>query len=134
LHGAGASNRIERLRESKDKYEQTRGNIEFEGAGGYNKIYSDIAHGNISFSGAGGYNEISRIGEESDSYDKALEYAKAKEIVLTTAKMGVSKPQQVTGIKSTTEPNTYLFAFADEMYTKISKVQLRNDPETNKLS
>ncbi|MBD2809639.1 MARTX multifunctional-autoprocessing repeats-in-toxin holotoxin RtxA [Xenorhabdus sp. Vera] len=134
LHGAGASNRIERLRESKDKYEQTRGNIEFEGAGGYNKIYSDIAHGNISFSGAGGYNEISRIGEDSDSYDKALEYAKAKEIVLTTAKMGVSKPQQVTGIKSTTEPNTYLFAFADEMYTKINKVQLRNDPETNKLS
>ncbi|MGV7963887.1 MARTX multifunctional-autoprocessing repeats-in-toxin holotoxin RtxA [Photorhabdus tasmaniensis] len=134
LHGAGASNRIERSRGSKDKYEQTRGNIEFEGAGGYNKIYSDIAHGNISFSGTGGYNEISRIGEDSDSYSQALEYTKAKEIVLTTAKMGVQKPQQVIGIKSTTEPNTYLFAFADEMYTKISKVQLRNDPETDKLS
>ncbi|SFU67752.1 MARTX multifunctional-autoprocessing repeats-in-toxin holotoxin RtxA [Xenorhabdus koppenhoeferi] len=134
LHGAGASNRIERLRDSKDKYEQTRGNIEFEGVGGYNKIYSDIAHGNISFSGAGGYNEISRIGEDSDSYDKALEYAQAEEIVLTTAKMRVQKPQQVTGIKSTTEPNTYLFAFADGEYTKISKVQLRNDPETGKLN
>ncbi|NHB98291.1 MARTX multifunctional-autoprocessing repeats-in-toxin holotoxin RtxA [Photorhabdus stackebrandtii] len=134
LHGAGASNRIERLRGSKDEYKQTRGNIEFEGAGGYNKIYSDIAHGNISFSGAGGYNEISRIGEDSDSHNKALEYTKAREIVLTTAKMGVKKPQQVTGIKSTTELNTYLFAFADEKYTKISKVQLRNDPETDKLS
>ncbi|CAQ85115.1 MULTISPECIES: MARTX multifunctional-autoprocessing repeats-in-toxin holotoxin RtxA [Photorhabdus] len=134
LHGAGASNRIERLRESKDKYEQTSGNIEFEGAGGYNQIYSDIAHGDISFFGAGGYNEISRIGEDSDSYDKALEYAKAEEIVLATAKMGANKPQQVTGIKSTIEPNTYLFAFADEKSTKISKVQLRNDPETGKLN
>ncbi|MBS9444233.1 MARTX multifunctional-autoprocessing repeats-in-toxin holotoxin RtxA [Photorhabdus heterorhabditis] len=134
LHGAGASNRIERLRESKDKYEQTRGNIEFEGAGAYNKIYSDIAHGNINFAGSGGYNEISRIGEDSYSYDKALEYTQVEEIVLTTAKMGVQKRQQVTGIKSTTEPNTYLFAFADEKETKISKVQLRNDPETRKLS
>ncbi|WP_036771317.1 MARTX multifunctional-autoprocessing repeats-in-toxin holotoxin RtxA [Photorhabdus australis] len=134
LHGAGASNRIQRLRDSKDKYEQTRGNIEFEGAGGYNQIYSDIAHGNISFSGAGGYNKISRIGGDGDSYDKALEYTKAEEIVLTTVKMGIQKPQQVTGIKSTTEPNTYLFAFADEKETKISKVQLRNDPGTGKLN
>ncbi|WP_118985398.1 MARTX multifunctional-autoprocessing repeats-in-toxin holotoxin RtxA [Photorhabdus sp. CRCIA-P01] len=134
FQGAGASNRIERLRDSKDKYEQTRGNIDFEGAGGYNKVYSDIAHGNIRFSGSGGYNEISRIGEDSDSYNKALGYASAEEIVLITAKMGSQKPQQVTAIKSTTESNTYLFAFADGKYTKISKVQLKNDPKTNKLS
>ncbi|NHB62015.1 MARTX multifunctional-autoprocessing repeats-in-toxin holotoxin RtxA [Photorhabdus sp. RW14-46] len=134
FQGAGASNRIERLRDSKDKYGQTRGNIEFEGAGGYNKVYSDIAHGNIRFSGSGGYNEISRIGEDSDSYNKALGYASAEKIVLITAKMGSQKPQQVTAIKSTTESNTYLFAFADGKYTKISKVQLKNDPKTNKLS
>ncbi|KTL60633.1 hypothetical protein AA106_12080 [Photorhabdus laumondii subsp. laumondii] len=137
LHGAGASNRIERLRQNQDQYEQTHGNIEFEGTGGYNRIYSDIAHGDITFEGAGAYNEISRIGEDSDSRNEALEYAKAEEIVLTTAMMGgswIQQSQQVTGIKSTAEPDTYLFAFADEMYTKISKVQLRNDPETGKLS
>ncbi|MCC8466062.1 MARTX multifunctional-autoprocessing repeats-in-toxin holotoxin RtxA [Photorhabdus bodei] len=137
LHGAGASNRIERLRQSQDQYGQTHGNIEFEGAGGYNRIYSDVAHGDITFDGAGAYNEISRIGADSGSRDGTLEYAKAEEIVLTTATMGgswIQQSKQVTGIKSIIEPNTYLFAFADEMYTKISKVQLRNDPETGKLN
>ncbi|MQL46524.1 MARTX multifunctional-autoprocessing repeats-in-toxin holotoxin RtxA [Photorhabdus khanii] len=137
LHGAGASNRIERLRQNRDKYEQTHGNIEFAGVGGYNQIYSDIAHGNINFTGAGAYNEISRIGEYNGSRDDALEYAKAEEIVLTSAIMGGSQIQQsqsVIGIKSTTESDTYLFAFADEISTKVSKVQLRNDPETGKLS
>lgn len=137
LHGAGASNRIERLRQSQDQYGQTHGNIEFEGAGGYNRIYSDVAHGDITFDGAGAYNEISRIDADSGSRDGTLEYAKAEEIVLITATIGgscIQQSQQVTGIKSTIEPNTYLFAFADEMYTKISKVQLRNDPETGKLN
>ncbi|MCC8459591.1 MARTX multifunctional-autoprocessing repeats-in-toxin holotoxin RtxA [Photorhabdus aegyptia] len=138
LHGAGASNRIERLRQSQDQYGRTHGNIEFEGAGGYNRIYSDVAHGDISFDGAGAYNEISRIGVDSGSRDGALEYAKAEEIVLTTATIGgkwlqQSQHQQVIGIKSTVEPNTYLFALADEMYTKLVKVQLQNDPETGKL-
>ncbi|MCW7547754.1 MARTX multifunctional-autoprocessing repeats-in-toxin holotoxin RtxA [Photorhabdus sp. APURE] len=138
LHGAGASNRIERLRQSQDQYGQTHGNIEFDGAGGYNRLYSDVAHGDITFDGAGAYNEIARIGVDSGSRDDALEYAKAEEIVLTTATMGgkwlqQSQHQQVMGIKSTVEPNTYLFAFADEMYTKLVKVQLQNDPETGKL-
>ncbi|KMW72333.1 hypothetical protein TI10_15320 [Photorhabdus luminescens subsp. luminescens] len=138
LHGAGASNRIERLRQSQDQYGQTHGNIEFEGAGGYNRIYSDVAHGDIIFDGAGAYNEIARIGVDSGSRDGALEYAKAEEIVLTTATIGGKwlqqfQHQQVMGIKSTVEPNTYLFAFADEMYTKLVKVQLQNDPETGKL-
>ncbi|PQQ22702.1 MARTX multifunctional-autoprocessing repeats-in-toxin holotoxin RtxA [Photorhabdus hindustanensis] len=136
LRGAGASNRIERVRQNKDGYEQTRGDITFEGAGGYNKLYSDVAHGNINFSGAGAYNEITRIGADSDFDGKALEFAKAEEIVLTTATMGgswIQKSQQVTGIKSAVEPNTYLFAFADKMYTKISKVQLQNNPTTGRL-
>ncbi|MDB6370394.1 MARTX multifunctional-autoprocessing repeats-in-toxin holotoxin RtxA [Photorhabdus bodei] len=136
LRGAGASNRIERVRQNKDEYEQTRGDITVEGAGGYNKLYSDVAHGNINFSGAGAYNEITRIGMNSDSDGETLEFAKAKEIVLTTATMGgswIQESQQVTGIKSTVEPNTYLFAFADKIYTKISKVQLQNNPTTGRL-
>ncbi|GHZ56580.1 rtxA repeat family protein [Vibrio cholerae] len=36
-------------------------------------------------------------------------------------------------MKSASEPNTYLFAFADSTYTKINKVQLRNDPPTGEL-
>ncbi|OCQ51963.1 RtxA repeat protein [Photorhabdus australis subsp. thailandensis] len=137
LSGAGASNRIKRTRQKEDIYVQTHGDITFEGIGGYNKIYSDVAHGNISFFGAGAYNQISRIGANEDFLSEALEYAKAGEIVLTTATMGGSwilESQPVTGIKSTREPDTYLFAFADEMYTKISKVHLFNDPETGKLN
>ncbi|WP_434525443.1 MARTX multifunctional-autoprocessing repeats-in-toxin holotoxin RtxA [Photorhabdus asymbiotica] len=137
LSGAGASNRIKRTRQKEDIYVQTHGDITFEGTGGYNKIYSDVAHGNISFSGAGAYNQISRIGANEDFLSEALEYAKAGEVVLTTAMMGgswIQESQPVTGIKSTIEPDTYLFAFADEMYTKISKVHLLNDPETGKLN
>ncbi|OWO87077.1 hypothetical protein B5C26_00085 [Photorhabdus luminescens] len=137
LSGAGAWNRIKRVRQKEDVYVQTRGDISFEGVGGYNRIYSNIAHGNINFSGAGAYNQISRIGVNNGLRDESMEYAKAKDIVLTTATMGgtwIQEAQQVTGIKSTTEPDTYLFAFADEMYTKISKIQLRNDPETGKLN
>ncbi|MGV8003181.1 MARTX multifunctional-autoprocessing repeats-in-toxin holotoxin RtxA [Photorhabdus temperata subsp. temperata] len=136
LRSAGASNRIERVRQNKDRYEQTRGDITFEGAGGYNKFYSDVAHGNINFSGVGAYNEITRIDANSNFDDETLEFAKAKEIVLITATMGgswIQGSQQVTGIKSTVEPDTYLFAFADKMYTKISKVQLQNNPTTGRL-
>ncbi|KMW72892.1 RTX toxin [Photorhabdus luminescens subsp. luminescens] len=136
LRGAGASNRIERVRQNKDEYEQTRGDITFEGTGGYNKLHSDVAHGNINFSGAGAYNEITRIDANSDFDGKTLEFAKAEEIVLTTATMGgswIQESQQVTAIKSTVEPDTYLFAFADKTYTKISKVQLQNNPITGKL-
>ncbi|KER01669.1 MARTX multifunctional-autoprocessing repeats-in-toxin holotoxin RtxA [Photorhabdus temperata] len=143
LHGAGASNRIERLYQSEDKYPQTHGDITFEGVGGYNKIYSNIAHGNINFSGAGAYNEITRsdmnpnIIYRNEGISGALEYARAEEIVLTTATMGgdfLRELQPVTGIKSTTEPNTYLFAFTDNRYTHVSKVQLQNDPVTGKLN
>ncbi|MGV7963900.1 MARTX multifunctional-autoprocessing repeats-in-toxin holotoxin RtxA [Photorhabdus tasmaniensis] len=137
LHGAGASNRIKRTRQKEDIYVQTCGDITFDGAGGYNRIYSDIAHGNINFSGAGAYNEISRLGANDGFRDEALEYAKAEDIVLTTATMEgnwIKESQRVTGIKSTTEPDTYLYAFADKMYTKVSKIRLKNDPETGKLN
>ncbi|NHB97619.1 MARTX multifunctional-autoprocessing repeats-in-toxin holotoxin RtxA [Photorhabdus stackebrandtii] len=137
LHGAGASNRIKRTRQKEDIYVQTRGDITFNGAGGYNRIYSDIAHGNINFSGAGAYNEISRLGANDGFRDEALEYAKAEDILLTTATMEgnwIKESQRVTGIKSTAEPDTYLFAFADKIYTKVSKIRLKNDPETGKLN
>ncbi|WP_125043746.1 hypothetical protein [Photorhabdus laumondii] len=88
LRGAGASNRIERVYQNKDEYEQTRGDITFEGVGGYNQLYSDVAHGNINFSGAGAYNVITRIDANSDFDGETLEFAKAEEIVLTTATMG----------------------------------------------
>ncbi|AXG41947.1 MULTISPECIES: MARTX multifunctional-autoprocessing repeats-in-toxin holotoxin RtxA [Photorhabdus] len=136
LRGAGVSNRIERVYQNKDEYEQTRGDITFEGVGGYNQLYSDVAHGNINFSGAGAYNVITRIDANSDFDGETLEFAKAEEIVLTTATMGgrgIQESQKVTGMKSTVEPNTYLFAFADKMYTKISKVRLQNNPITGKL-
>ncbi|MGV7963463.1 MARTX multifunctional-autoprocessing repeats-in-toxin holotoxin RtxA [Photorhabdus tasmaniensis] len=131
LRGAGASNRIERIRHSEDVYEQTRGDITFEGAGGYNKLYSDIAHSNINFSGAGVYNEITRAGAENE-----IEFAQAKDIVMTSATMEgdwIEQPQLVNAIKSTIEPDTYLFAFADNVNTKVVAVRLQNDPDTGKL-
>ncbi|WP_118987203.1 MARTX multifunctional-autoprocessing repeats-in-toxin holotoxin RtxA [Photorhabdus sp. CRCIA-P01] len=141
LRGAGASNRIERLRQSQDQYSQTRGDITFIGAGGYNRIYSDVAHGNINFSGAGAYNEITRSNAHDmyhgETIGGALKYARAGEIVLTTAMMGgnfLRESQKVTGIKSTTESNTYLFALTDNRYTHIIKIQLQNDPVTDELN
>ncbi|OHV55592.1 peptidase C80 [Photorhabdus temperata] len=131
LRGAGASNRIERIRHSEDVYEQTRGDITFEGAGGYNKLYSDIAHSNINFSGAGAYNKITRTGAENE-----IEFAQAKDIVMTSATMEgrwIEQPQQVNAIKSTIEPDTYLFAFANDVNTKVITVRLQNNPETGKL-
>ncbi|WP_017223230.1 MARTX multifunctional-autoprocessing repeats-in-toxin holotoxin RtxA [Moritella dasanensis] len=136
LQGAGASNRIERTRQADDVYSETRGDIRFEGVGGYNSIYSDVAHGNINFSGAGAYNEITRKGVKNDFAGEGLENANADEIVLTSADLGgswIQQSQAVSGVKSTTEANTYLFAFADSTYTKISKVRLHNDPITGKL-
>ncbi|OWO84700.1 hypothetical protein B5C26_02620 [Photorhabdus luminescens] len=141
LRGAGASNRIERLRQSQDQYSQTRGDITFTGVGGYNRIYSDVAHGNINFSGAGAYNEITRSNAHGmyhgETIGGALKYARAEEIVLTTAMMGgkfLRESQQVTGVKSTTEPNTYLFALTDNRYTHIIKIQLQNNPVTDELN
>ncbi|MQL49701.1 MARTX multifunctional-autoprocessing repeats-in-toxin holotoxin RtxA [Photorhabdus khanii] len=131
LRGAGASNRIERIRHSEDVYEQTRGDITFEGAGGYNKLYSDIAHSNINFSGAGAYNKITRTGAENE-----IEFAQAKDIVMVSAIMAghwIQQPQSVKAIKSTIEPDTYLFAFADNVNTKIVAVRLQNNPDTGKL-
>ncbi|PHM39499.1 Autotransporter adhesin [Xenorhabdus mauleonii] len=113
-----------------------RGNIRFTGAGAYNSLYSDVTHGDIHFSGAGGYNQITRKGTDDDFSGEGMEYANAEEIILKNATMNgtwIGSNHQVTGIKSEREPNTYLFAFADEMYTKINKVQLRNDPETGRL-
>ncbi|TDB59782.1 MARTX multifunctional-autoprocessing repeats-in-toxin holotoxin RtxA [Photorhabdus khanii] len=131
LRGAGASNRIERILHSEDVYEQTRGDITFEGAGGYNKLYSDIAHSNIHFSGAGAYNEITRAGMENE-----IKFAQAKDIVMTSATMEgilIEQYQQVNAIKSTIEPDTYLFACTDSISTKVIAVRLQNNPETGKL-
>lgn len=140
LQGAGASNRIERTHQAGDVYTQTRGNIRFEGVGGYNSLYSDVAHGDIHFSGGGAYNTIIRKGSGSDFDAQGMAYAKADEIVLTTAQMhGLSiangnKLHTVSAIKSQREPNTYLFAIADDTYTKINKIRLYNDAETGKLN
>lgn len=139
LEGAGASNRIERTHNANDVYTETRGNIRFEGVGGYNSLYSDVAHGDIHFSGGGAYNTITRKGSGGDFDAQGMEYAKAEEIVLTTAQMhGISidngnKFHSVNAVKSEREPNTYLFAIADGTYTKINKIRLYNDAESGKL-
>ncbi len=136
LQGAGASNRIERTHQAEDVYTQTRGNIRFEGVGGYNSLYSDAAHGDIHFSGGGAYNTIIRKGSGNDFAKEGMTNAKADEIVLTKAVMSgswIGQDHHVTAVKSASEPNTYLFAFADSTYTKINKVQLRNDPQTGEL-
>ncbi|MBF4382290.1 MARTX multifunctional-autoprocessing repeats-in-toxin holotoxin RtxA [Vibrio anguillarum] len=139
LEGAGASNRIERTHNANDVYTETRGNIRFEGVGGYNSLYSDVAHGDIHFSGGGAYNTITRKGSGGDFDAQGMEYAKADEIVLTSAQMhGLSidngnKFHAVNAVKSEREPNTYLFAIADGHYTKINKIRLYNDAESGKL-
>ncbi|BCK06750.1 Multifunctional-autoprocessing repeats-in-toxin [Vibrio cholerae] len=136
LQGAGASNRIERTHQAEDVYTQTRGNIRFDGVGGYNSLYSDVAHGDIHFSGGGAYNTIIRKGSGNDFAKEGMTNAKADEIVLTKAVMSgswIGQDHHVTAVKSVSEPNTYLFAFADSTYTKINKVQLRNDPQTGEL-
>ncbi|EIZ1362781.1 MARTX multifunctional-autoprocessing repeats-in-toxin holotoxin RtxA [Vibrio vulnificus] len=136
LQGAGASNRIERTRQAEDVYVQTRGNIRFEGVGGYNSLYSDVAHGDIHLSGGGAYNTIIRKGSGNDFAKEGMTNAKVDDIVLTKAVMSgswIGQNHQVTAVKSASEPNTYLFAFADSTYTKINKVQLRNDPQTGEL-
>ncbi|WP_387488962.1 MARTX multifunctional-autoprocessing repeats-in-toxin holotoxin RtxA [Photorhabdus sp. RM96S] len=131
LRGAGAANRIERIRHSEDRYGQTQGNITFKGAGGYNKLYSDVAHGNIHFTGAGAYNEITRAGMENE-----IEFAQAKDIVMTSATMEgrwIQQSQQVNAVKSAVEPDTYLFAIANNVNTKVVSVRLQNNPDTGKL-
>nr|WP_245834735.1 MARTX multifunctional-autoprocessing repeats-in-toxin holotoxin RtxA [Vibrio salilacus] len=136
LQGAGASNRIERTHQAEDAYTQTRGNIRFEGVGGYNSLYSDVAHGDIHFSGGGAHNTIIRKGSGDDFAKEGMANAKADKVVLTKAVMSgswIGQNHQVTAVKSANEPNTYLFAFADSTYTKINKVQLRNDPQTGEL-
>ncbi|MFO4659265.1 MARTX multifunctional-autoprocessing repeats-in-toxin holotoxin RtxA [Vibrio cholerae] len=136
LQGAGASNRIERTHQAEDVYTQTRGNIRFEGVGGYNSLYSDVAHGDIHFLGGGAYNTIIRKGSGNDFAKEGMTNAKADEIVLTKAVMSgswIGQDHHVTAVKSASEPNTYLFAFTDSTYTKINKVQLRNDPQTGEL-
>ncbi|MBD2780466.1 MARTX multifunctional-autoprocessing repeats-in-toxin holotoxin RtxA [Xenorhabdus szentirmaii] len=112
------------------------GDITFKGAGGYNNLYSDVAHGNIYFAGAGGYNQITRMGGSDDFSGEGIGYANAEEMILSKATMRgswIQNSQKVVGVKSTREANTYLFAFADEKYTKVNKVRLHNDPETGKL-
>ncbi|MDF5703721.1 MARTX multifunctional-autoprocessing repeats-in-toxin holotoxin RtxA [Aeromonas hydrophila subsp. hydrophila] len=128
FNGAGGWNELSRLRNEQDEYLQTRGDIRFNGAGGYNRLLSDVAEGNIHFKGAGGYNHLSRKGSDSDSSPFAG--ARADEIALTTATMGgswINQSQAVTAIKSSQQPNTYLFAFFDGMYTKVNRVELSND-------
>ncbi|MBC8671640.1 MARTX multifunctional-autoprocessing repeats-in-toxin holotoxin RtxA [Aeromonas hydrophila] len=120
LNGAGAYNKV--FRKGRE------GDVNFNGAGGYNRLLSDVAEGNIHFKGAGGYNHLSRKGSDSDSSPFAG--ARADEIALTTATMGgswINQSQAVTAIKSSLQPNTYLFAFFDGMYTKVNRVELSND-------
>ncbi|MBL0462184.1 MARTX multifunctional-autoprocessing repeats-in-toxin holotoxin RtxA [Aeromonas dhakensis] len=134
FNGAGGWNELSRLRNEQDEYLQTRGDIHFNGAGGYNRLLSDVAEGNIHFKGAGGYNHLSRKGADSDSSPFAG--ARADEIALTTATMGgswINQSQAVTAIKSSLQPNTYLFAFFDGMYTKINRVELSNDGASGAL-
>nr|WP_237146638.1 MARTX multifunctional-autoprocessing repeats-in-toxin holotoxin RtxA [Photorhabdus laumondii] len=129
--GAGASNRIERIR-GKGKYVQTQGDITFEGAGGYNTLYSDVAHGNIHFAGAGAYNKITRSGVKNE-----IEFAQAQDIVMTSATMEgswIQQSQRVEAVKSAVEPDTYLFAIANNVNTKVVAVRLQNNPNTGKLS
>lgn len=139
LEGAGVSNRIERTRQADDLYAETRGDIRFEGVGGYNSLYSDVAHGDIHFSGTGAYNEITRKGSGNHFNAQGVEYANADEVLLTTAMMhGTSidngnKFHSVEAITSQQEPNTYLFAIVDGAYTKINKISLYNDAETGEL-
>ncbi|WP_446469572.1 MARTX multifunctional-autoprocessing repeats-in-toxin holotoxin RtxA [Xenorhabdus stockiae] len=112
------------------------GDITFKGAGGYNHLYSDVVNGNIHFMGAGGYNQITRKGLNDSFNGEGITYAKAEEIVLTTATLGgswIQKTQQIVGIKSTREINTFLFAAIDDKYTKINKVRIHNDPKTGRL-
>ncbi len=45
-----------------------------------------------------------------------------------------NKLHTVSAIKSQREPNTYLFAIADDTYTKINKIRLYNDAKTGKLN
>ena len=85
---------------------------------------------------AGLTTRLPRKGSGNDFKGEGLANANADEIVLTKAVMSgswVGQNHQVTGISSSREPNTYLFAFADDTYTKINKVQLRNDPQTGLL-
>ncbi|GLT19406.1 hypothetical protein GCM10007938_31880 [Vibrio zhanjiangensis] len=139
LQGAGTSNRIERTRQVDDIYIATHGNIRFEGMGAYNSIYSDVANGDIHFSGGGAYNTITRKGSGSGFDTQGVEYARAEDIVLTSGQMhGTSIDHNntfhaVNAVKSEREPNTYLFAIADGTYTKINKIRLYNDTETNEL-
>ncbi|HHQ4500368.1 TPA: MARTX multifunctional-autoprocessing repeats-in-toxin holotoxin RtxA [Aeromonas hydrophila] len=128
FNGAGGWNELSRLRNEQDEYLQTLGDIRFNGVGGYNRLLSDVAEGNIHFKGAGGYNHLSRKGSDSDSSPFAG--ARADEIALTTATMGgswINQSRAVTAIKSSLQPNTYLFAFFDGMYTKVNRVELSND-------
>lgn len=60
MSGAGAYNKLIRINQHEDVYAETYGDIYFEGLGGYNNIYSDIAHGNIIFKGTAGFNKIIR--------------------------------------------------------------------------
>ncbi|MER2372187.1 MARTX multifunctional-autoprocessing repeats-in-toxin holotoxin RtxA, partial [Photorhabdus laumondii] len=131
LRGVGAANRIERIRHSEDKYGQTQGDITLEGAGGYNTLYSDVAHGNIHFTGTGVYNKIARVGVRNE-----IEFAQAKDIIMTSATMegdGTQQSRQVKAVKSAVEPDTYLFAIANNINTKVVAVRLRNNPDTGKL-
>ncbi|WP_434525499.1 MARTX multifunctional-autoprocessing repeats-in-toxin holotoxin RtxA [Photorhabdus asymbiotica] len=131
LRGAGAANRIERIRHSEDGYKQTHGNIILEGAGGYNKLYSDVAHGNIHFTGAGAYNEITRTGAKNE-----IAFAQAKDIIMTSATMEgrwIQQSGQVKAVKSVVELDTYLFAIANDVDTKVVAVRLQNNPDTGKL-
>ncbi|WP_323840302.1 MARTX multifunctional-autoprocessing repeats-in-toxin holotoxin RtxA [Photorhabdus africana] len=131
LRGVGAANRIERIRHSEDQYGQTQGDITLEGAGGYNTLYSDVAHGHIHFTGAGVYNKITRAGVKNE-----IEFAQAKDIIMTSATMegdGVQQSRQVKAVKSVAEPDTYLFAIANNVNTKVVAIRLQNNPDTGKL-
>ena len=121
------------MRNEQDEYLQTRGDIRFNGAGGYNRLLSDVAEGNIHFKGRGLQPSLPQgLGQRQLPFAGA----RADEIALTTATMGgswINQSQAVTAIKSSLQPNTYLFAFFDGMYTKINRVELSNDSANGAL-
>lgn len=148
MSGAGAYNKLMRTSQYLDTYKETSGNIYFEGVGGYNNIYSNIAQGNITFYGAGAYNEITRTTQVHPHNDLLVEYAKAENIVLTSAYMenlDLGTLVEVKAIKSLREPNTYLFKTPGPADTNLfisdngrrdytfNKVKIYNDPKTGKL-
>ncbi|WP_155485532.1 hypothetical protein, partial [Vibrio harveyi] len=60
--GAGAGNKLDRT--WFNRYQGSRGDVTFDGAGAVNSISSRVETGNITFRGAGADNHLVRKGKE----------------------------------------------------------------------